>query len=253
MGVGPAKIVELVGDEHDDAAIRIVSKLALRVQKPLDCARRVVDLLDLRFALAGSIVKDEEVAHWFRRFSMNPTSPPRPRAVKLSVRVPSPVSTRRSASLACLNHSSLSAAPTPCFKSVFSCSSKIWTIWAQMVSSSPDLNLGVSSVELDHHMKRPVPEPVAEMTRVSDRRIFGREVLEGDLRGIPGAVRASAGLGTSGGDIDALLAALSDLAGGAPPPVPYEQDAGTGDYFPVTDEPGWRHAAHELGAACSRG
>jgi selenocysteine lyase/cysteine desulfurase len=82
---------------------------------------------------------------------------------------------------------------------------------------------------------------------------YRREVLGGDLRGIPGAVRASAGLGTSGDDIEALLAALSDLAGGAPPPVPYQQDAGTGDYFPVTDEPGWRHAAHELGAACSRG
>ena len=39
----------------------------------------------------------------------------------------------------------------------------------------------------------------------------------------------------------------------APPPVPYEQDAATGDFFPVTDEPGWRHAARELGTACSRG
>ncbi len=55
---------------------------------------------------------------------------------------------------------------------------------------------------------------------------YRREVLQGDHRGIPGAVRASAGLGTSGDDIHALLAALSDLAGGAPPPVPYEQDAG---------------------------
>ena len=82
---------------------------------------------------------------------------------------------------------------------------------------------------------------------------YRREVLEGDHRGIPGAVRASAGLGTSGGDIEALLAAVSDLAGGAPPPVPYEQDAGTGDYFPVTDEPGWRHAAQELGAVLLAG
>jgi hypothetical protein len=87
----------------------------------------------------------------------------------------------------------------------------------------------------------------------SDVAAYRHEVLAGDHRGVPGAVRASAGLGTSGEDIDALLAALADLAGGAPPPVPYVQDTATGDYFPVTDEPGWRTAAVELGAACSRG
>ena len=87
----------------------------------------------------------------------------------------------------------------------------------------------------------------------ADVDTYRREVLAGDHRGIPGAVRASAGLGTSGEDIEALLAAVADLADGAPPPVPYEQDTATGDYFPVTDEPGWRHAARELGAACSRG
>ena len=82
---------------------------------------------------------------------------------------------------------------------------------------------------------------------------YRSEVLQGDHRAVPGAVRASAGLGTSGQDIDALLAAVAELAGGAPPPVPYEQDTATGDFFPVTDQPGWRDAAHELGAACSRG
>jgi selenocysteine lyase/cysteine desulfurase len=82
---------------------------------------------------------------------------------------------------------------------------------------------------------------------------YRREVLRGDHRRIPGAVRASAGLGTSGADIDALLSAVADLAGGVPAPVPYEQDLATGDFFPVTDEPGWRHAAQELGAACSQG
>ena len=82
---------------------------------------------------------------------------------------------------------------------------------------------------------------------------YRREVLSGDHRGIPGAVRASAGLGTSGTDIDALIAAVGDLAGGSPPPVPYLQDKPTGDYFPETDDPGWRDAATELGAACSRG
>jgi len=87
----------------------------------------------------------------------------------------------------------------------------------------------------------------------TDVDAYRREVLSGDHRGVPGAVRASAGLGTSGDDVDALLAAVADLAGGAPPPVPYVQDTATGDFFPVTDEPGWRNAAVELGAACSRG
>jgi len=82
---------------------------------------------------------------------------------------------------------------------------------------------------------------------------YRREVLHGDLRRIPGAVRASAGLGTSGSDIDALVAAVGELAAGAPAPVPYQQEPSTGDFFPVTDEPGWRDAAVELGAACSRG
>jgi selenocysteine lyase/cysteine desulfurase len=79
------------------------------------------------------------------------------------------------------------------------------------------------------------------------------EVLRGDHRHVPGAVRASAGLGTSGQDIEALLAAVGELAGGKPAPVPYEQDPSTGDYFPVTDHPAWRYAAGELGASCARG
>ncbi len=82
---------------------------------------------------------------------------------------------------------------------------------------------------------------------------YRTEVLRGDHRNVPGAVRASAGLGTSGGEIDSLLAAVADLAGGRPEPVAYRQDAGTGDYFPVTDLPGWRDADRELGASCARG
>jgi selenocysteine lyase/cysteine desulfurase len=82
---------------------------------------------------------------------------------------------------------------------------------------------------------------------------YRSNVLGGDHRHVPGAVRASAGLGTSGQDIDALVEAVSDLAGGAPPPVPYEQDRATGDFFPVTDQAGWRGAALEPGTACSRG
>jgi selenocysteine lyase/cysteine desulfurase len=82
---------------------------------------------------------------------------------------------------------------------------------------------------------------------------YRREVLRGDHRLVPGAVRASAGLGTSGADIDALVSAVADLAAGSPPPVPYAQDEATGDFFPVTDERGWSNAGQELGTACSRG
>jgi len=82
---------------------------------------------------------------------------------------------------------------------------------------------------------------------------YRSEVLHGDHRNVPGAVRASAGLGTSGRDVDALLAAVADLADGVPAPVPYRQDPSTGDFFPVTDQAGWRDAALEPGAACSRG
>ncbi|MHB1711540.1 MAG: aminotransferase class V-fold PLP-dependent enzyme [Acidimicrobiales bacterium] len=82
---------------------------------------------------------------------------------------------------------------------------------------------------------------------------YRNEVIRGDHRRVPGAVRASAGLGTSAHEIDLLLAAVAELAGGLPSPVAYEQDVGTGDYFPVTDMPGWRNAANELGASCARG
>ena len=82
---------------------------------------------------------------------------------------------------------------------------------------------------------------------------YRSEVLGGDHRRVPGAVRASAGLGTSGADIEALLAAVAALAARLPPPVPYEQDASTGDFFPVTDRTGWRSADRETGAACARG
>ncbi len=78
-------------------------------------------------------------------------------------------------------------------------------------------------------------------------------VLRGDRRGIPGAVRASCGLGTSGEDVDALLGALRTLAGGHPAPVPYRQDPVTGDFWPEADAFGWGDADRPAGAACARG
>ncbi len=78
-------------------------------------------------------------------------------------------------------------------------------------------------------------------------------VLRGDRGAIPGAVRASCGLGTTGEDVDALLDALAVLAAGAPAPVPYVQDPVTGDFWPEGDTTGWGAADRPAGAACARG
>jgi selenocysteine lyase/cysteine desulfurase len=58
------------------------------------------------------------------------------------------------------------------------------------------------------------------------------EVVAGDRRNMPGAVRASAGLGTTLEDVDALLEAVEALASGATSPVSYTQDPATGDFLP---------------------
>jgi selenocysteine lyase/cysteine desulfurase len=79
------------------------------------------------------------------------------------------------------------------------------------------------------------------------------QVQRGDRRAIPGAVRASCGLGTTSDDLDLLLEAVSQLAGGLPEPAPYHQDPVTGDFWPATDVEGWRQADRPTGAACARG
>ena len=78
-------------------------------------------------------------------------------------------------------------------------------------------------------------------------------VQRGDRRNIPGAVRASCGLGTSGADVDELLAALRALTGGETAPVTYRQDDVTGDFWPEGTAPGWTDEDRPAGAACARG
>jgi selenocysteine lyase/cysteine desulfurase len=78
-------------------------------------------------------------------------------------------------------------------------------------------------------------------------------VLRGDRSAIPGAVRASCGLGTSGDDVDALLAALRTIVAGDPAPMPYEQDDVTGDFWPLGQALGWSEGDRPAGAACARG
>jgi selenocysteine lyase/cysteine desulfurase len=78
------------------------------------------------------------------------------------------------------------------------------------------------------------------------------QVLKGDHRQIPGAVRASAGLTTTVADVDALLAALGVIVSGSPPPVHYVQDTATGDFFPEGAE-GWWAAESGASGGCARG
>jgi selenocysteine lyase/cysteine desulfurase len=83
--------------------------------------------------------------------------------------------------------------------------------------------------------------------------VYRDAVLQGDRRRIPGAVRASAGLSTTADDIDTLIAAVADIASGAPAPITYDQDAHTGDYWPRTGDERWADATRRLGATCARG
>jgi selenocysteine lyase/cysteine desulfurase len=78
-------------------------------------------------------------------------------------------------------------------------------------------------------------------------------VLHHDRRDMPGAVRASAGLSTSAEDVDRLIAALGEIAGGRPAPVPYVQDEHTGDFWPEGGASGWTADDRTLGASCARG
>ncbi len=83
-------------------------------------------------------------------------------------------------------------------------------------------------------------------------RTARRQLLEGDRRSIPGAVRASCGLGTTRADVDALLDAVAELAAGAPAPVPYRQDRRSGDFVPE-GVPGWLDPDPVAGAGCAIG
>ena len=82
---------------------------------------------------------------------------------------------------------------------------------------------------------------------------YRQAVLRHDRRDMPGAVRASAGLSTSVADVDRLVDAVADIAGGRPAPSPYVQDPYTGDFWPEGTAPGWTAGDRALGASCARG
>jgi selenocysteine lyase/cysteine desulfurase len=82
-------------------------------------------------------------------------------------------------------------------------------------------------------------------------------VLQGDHRTIPGAVRASCSISTTSSDVDALVAAVArlakDAADGTAPPIPYDQDVRTGDFWPRSGTPGWSSQERDVPASCARG
>ncbi len=79
------------------------------------------------------------------------------------------------------------------------------------------------------------------------------DVLAGDRRNVPGAVRASCGINSTLDDIDRFLAAVATIAAGDPSPVQYEQDPTTGDYWPEGNIRGWAGSDRAVGASCARG
>jgi selenocysteine lyase/cysteine desulfurase len=91
----------------------------------------------------------------------------------------------------------------------------------------------------------------------ADVAAYREQVRAGDHRTMPGAVRASCGISNTEADVDALLDAVTLIAEGAraghASPVPYVQDAATGDFWPVSDAPGWRGHERETGTSCARG
>lgn len=78
-------------------------------------------------------------------------------------------------------------------------------------------------------------------------------VLAGDRRRIPGAVRASAGISTTVADVERLLAAVREIASGAPAPIEYEQDPHSGDYHPLGAGPTWDAVRGTNNAVCAQG
>jgi selenocysteine lyase/cysteine desulfurase len=82
---------------------------------------------------------------------------------------------------------------------------------------------------------------------------YREEMLSGDRTNMPGAVRASAGIGTSEEQIERLLGAVTRLAGGEKPPVDYSQDPRTGDFSPEAGAVPWHIGSRPHGSSCSPG
>ena len=90
---------------------------------------------------------------------------------------------------------------------------------------------------------------------LSDEEVdaYRHAVIHGDRTRMPGAVRASVGISTNTDDINRFVDAVTAIASSTPPPVVYDQDLHTGDYWPHATDERWATAARRLGASCARG
>ncbi len=86
-----------------------------------------------------------------------------------------------------------------------------------------------------------------------DMRRHRDEIRRGDRSQMPGAVRASGGINTTEEDMARLIAAVTRIARGDPPPVPYRQDPRTGDFFPRGGAPCQPAPSRVHQAPCSPG
>ena len=82
---------------------------------------------------------------------------------------------------------------------------------------------------------------------------YRHDVLAGDRTRIPGAVRASAGISVTPEEVQRFLDAVTEIATGDAPPVPYHQDQATGDYWPAGEHAPWSTGDRSLGSSCARG
>ncbi|MCL4422961.1 MAG: aminotransferase class V-fold PLP-dependent enzyme [Actinobacteria bacterium] len=82
---------------------------------------------------------------------------------------------------------------------------------------------------------------------------YRADIRRGVHSTMPGAVRASASLGTSEAEISRLVEAVGVIASGKDAPLDYHQDQATGDFWPVSAEAGWLEAGRGAGHSCSRG
>jgi selenocysteine lyase/cysteine desulfurase len=82
---------------------------------------------------------------------------------------------------------------------------------------------------------------------------YREEMLRGDRTRMPGAVRASAGIGTTNAQIDRLVAAVARIASGDQPQIEYTQDPRTGDFNPDPRAVPWHTGSRPHGSSCSPG
>jgi selenocysteine lyase/cysteine desulfurase len=70
----------------------------------------------------------------------------------------------------------------------------------------------------------------------AEARVSTGQVRTGSHSSLPGAIRASAGINTSEGDVARLLRAVERLVS-TEPPVRYRRDPSTGDFYPASPAP----------------